>query len=92
MKESHAYHVLPPRVTRWPVYSFQQVRTAAAMHNIKARLYLFDDGQTIELTDATGRQIARITALWGDDYTAPEMAAKWLMEHTTTTVFDFVGK
>lgn len=92
MSESHAFHELPPKATRKPVYNFAAVRTAAERHNIKARLYLFEDGQTVELTTPDGHQIARITSIWGDKASASEMAAKWLMEETTVTVFDFVGE
>ena len=92
MSESHAFHELPPKQQRTPVYNFAAVRTAAARHNIKARLYLFDGGETVELTTPDGQQIARITQMWGDSATASEAAAKWLMEETTVTVFDFVGE
>jgi hypothetical protein len=73
-----------------PVYQFKDVRTAAARHNINARLYLFDGGETIELVDMFGKQLARLTSMWGDEATVPDQAAKWLMEHTTVTLFDFV--
>ena len=78
-------------VVRMPVYKFADVRTAAARHNIKARLYLFDGGETVELTNVHGVQLARVTSQWGDEASAPELAALWLMENTTTSVFDFVG-
>jgi hypothetical protein len=70
------------------VYTFPEVRAAAAKANIRARLYMFDAGVTIELTSAQGDQLARITSLHGDP-SAPDQTAKWLMENTTLTVFDF---
>jgi hypothetical protein len=70
------------------VYTFPEVRAAAAKVSIRSRLYIFDGGETIELTDEQGKQLARITSLWGDP-SAPDQTAKWLMENTTLTVFDF---
>jgi hypothetical protein len=72
-----------------PVYTFANVRQAAARYNINARLYLFDGGETLELVDVFGRQMARITSLWGDP-SAADQGAKWLMDNTAATVFDFV--
>jgi len=74
------------------VIPFGNLRNACAKHQLKARLYLFDGGETVEITDEPmGRQIARITAEHGDPGTASEQAAKWLMEHNYLTVFDFEG-
>ena len=73
------------------VFSFATVRAAAARYQINARLYIFDGGETIELVDMFGKQLARLTSLWGDPAVS-DVAAKWLMENTTATVFDFVGE
>lgn len=72
-----------------PVYTFANIRAAASRYNINARLYLFDGGETIELVDVFGRQLARLTSLWGDP-SVNDVAAKWLMNNTAATVFDFV--
>ena len=70
------------------VYTFAAVRSAAAKYDIRARLYLFDGGETIELTNPRGDQLARITSEWGDP-AASDQTAKWLMENAAVTVFDF---
>ena len=74
------------------VIPFGNLLKACSKHALKARLYIFEGGETVEVTDvATGRQIARVTAEYGDAGTASEQAAKWLMEHGYLTVFDFEG-
>jgi len=73
-----------------PVYTFANVRQACLRYQMNARLYLFDAGETIEISSAIdGRQMARITSLWGDP-SAADQAAKWLMDNSIATVFDFV--
>ena len=72
------------------VYTFAAVRSAAAKYDIRVRMYLFDSGETIEITNARGDQLARLTSLWGDP-SAADQAAKWLMENAAVTVFDFGG-
>ena len=74
------------------VIPFGNLRNACLKHDLKARLYIFEGGETVEVSDvATGRQIARVTAMYGDTATASEQAAKWLMEHGYVTVLDFEG-
>jgi hypothetical protein len=70
------------------VYTFAEVSRAASKHGIRLRSYLFDGGETVEVTTAHGDQMARITSLWGDP-SATDKAAKWLMENTPVSVFDF---
>lgn len=71
------------------VYTVANVRAVAARYQINLRTYQFDGGETIELVDLFGKQLARITSMWGDP-TAADQAAKWLMENTNASVFDFV--
>jgi hypothetical protein len=73
------------------VIPFGNLRTTAAKHNLKARLYIFDSGETVEISDATGKQLARITAIHGDAATASEMAGKWLIDNHYVTLADFDG-
>jgi len=70
------------------VYTFAQVSKAASRYGIRVRSYLFDGGETIEVTRANGDQMARITSLWGDP-SAPDQTAKWLMSEGIASVFDF---
>lgn len=76
---------------RQPVYNWHAVHTAAKRHMINARKYMFDGGETIELSDQQGKQLLRATSYWGD-IPAAEVAAKWLMQHTTVTIVDFLGE
>lgn len=74
------------------VIPFGALRNACAKHLLKARLYIFDGGETVEVSEQTmGRQIARVTALHGDAETASVMAARWLLEHEYLTTADFEG-
>lgn len=74
------------------VIPFGALYNACAKKNMRARLYIFDGGETVEVSDlAMGRQIARTTSMHGDAASASEQAAKWLMEHKYLTLFDFEG-
>lgn len=74
------------------VFSFTQLFNACRDRGMKARLYLFDDGQTVEVSSLPGgEQLLRVTATWGDHYTATDLAAKTLMDKGLLTVFDLAG-
>jgi ribosome-associated translation inhibitor RaiA len=74
------------------VIPFGNLLNACAKHGMKARLYIFDGGETVEVSEnVEGRQVLRVTAEHGDPYTASEMAAKQLMERGLLTMFDFEG-
>jgi hypothetical protein len=76
---------------RMQVYTFAQLYAACSKVGLKARLYLFDGGQTVEITDARGTQLIRDTEMWGDPIAVTDRVAKTLMERDLVTVFDFVG-
>jgi hypothetical protein len=75
------------------VIPYGALRNACLKHQLTARLYIFDGGETVEITDDAngGTQLLRETALHGDDHSASEGAAKWLMENGYLTMFDFEG-
>lgn len=63
---------------------------ACRKHGMRARLYIFDGGETVEVSqDSDGAQVLRVTAEHGDPFTAPEVAAKELMERGLLSMFDF---
>jgi len=70
---------------------FGNLRKACAKHGLNARLYIFDGGETVEITDSEGKQIVRSTAEHGDAGTASEQAALYLMNAGRITMFDFEG-
>jgi hypothetical protein len=68
---------------------FGNLRMACVKRGLKARLYVFDGGNTVEVTDAEGKQLCRTTAEHGDPISATLQAAKLLMEQGHLTMFDF---
>jgi len=74
------------------VIPFGNLRNACLKHGMNARLYLFDGGETVEVTeDATGAQIIRSTAMHGDLPSASEQAALYLLNADLVWVGDFEG-
>ena len=81
-----------PGLERPPVIPFGNLLAACRKHQMRARLYIFDGGETIEITqDSDGAQLLRVTAEHGDPYTAAEFTAKVLMERGLLSMFDFEG-
>lgn len=78
-------------MTRPPVIAFGNLRDTAAKHSVRARLNIFDGGESVELTDPFGKQLCRVTGLYGDEHTAVELAGLWLIEHGYVTMDDFNG-
>lgn len=74
------------------VIPFGNLLAACRKNGMRARLYIFDGGETVEITqDSDGVQLLRVTAEHGDPYTASEFAAKVLMERGLLSMFDFEG-
>jgi hypothetical protein len=73
------------------VIPFGNLLNACRKHGMKARLYIFDGGETVEVTDAEGKQLLRTTAMWGDRPSASEQAALSLMKQDLIWVGDFEG-
>lgn len=71
------------------VYTFPELHAACSAKGLKARLYLFDGGQTIEIADSEGKQLIRDTEQWGDPIAVVDRVAKTLMERSLISVFDF---
>jgi hypothetical protein len=81
-----------PDETPQIVIPFGNLLNACRKHGLKARLYLFDGGETVEVSDGeTGKQIVRSTAMWGERPSASEQAALYLMKQDLVWVGDFEG-
>lgn len=78
-------------MTRPPVIAFGNLRDTAAKHGVRARFNTFDGGESVELIDLNGKQLCRVTALYGDEHTAVELAGLWLIEHGYVVMADFEG-
>jgi len=71
------------------VYTFRELQTACANRGLNARLHIFDNGDTVIVSDLQGNEILRATAEHGDRFTSTDMAAKTLMERGAISIFDF---
>ena len=72
--------------------AFGTLRNACLAHGFRARLYLFEGGETVEISDdKNGTQIVRATYEHGDDKTASSQAAERMIEMGLLTAADFEG-
>ena len=72
--------------------AFGTLRNACLAHGFRARLYLFEGGETVEITDdKNGTQIVRTTYEHGDDKDASSQAAERMVEMQLLSFADFEG-
>lgn len=50
-----------------------------ADNGLTARLHQHDSGQTVTISSGT-KELCRVSAEWGDPYTASDLAAQWLID------------
>jgi hypothetical protein len=72
--------------------AFGTLRNACLAHGFKARLYIFEGGETVEIADdKNGAQIVRTTAMHGDDVAAATLAAAQMIDMHLLSLADFEG-
>jgi hypothetical protein len=85
--ERHLFNPAPQAI-----YTFPIIYEACKAKGLKARLYQFDCGQTIEVASMpAGKQLCRITAMCDDETQAADRVAMWLMNYRYLTVLDLAN-
>ena len=76
-----------------PQITFRMLHRAAVEQGFKVRLYIFEGGETVEVSDSkTGAQIVRTTSMHGDDVTAAAQATEQMIAMHLLSATDFEGR
>jgi len=71
--------------------AFGNLYQACIKHDLRARLHIFDGGQTLYVTRADGVPVFQWSSEWGDALSPVDEAAEWLMDNGYIEATDLEG-